>query len=251
MSYVTRRSWKNRSSGFRYTDKKSHLPSKIIVFVLLLFLLFELITSIFIISYRIESISMEPTIPSSAVILASPLIYGPEIPFSSVRLPGIKNPVRGDIVVCSPAFSRQHPWYIKASDTIIAFFTFQKKKISGESNWVNSKTIKRVVGVPGDTVKMENFEIFIKPKGKKYFFSECDIIQVEYSTENYQGPELLPKDFPFSGNMEAIVLGEDQYFLSGDNRSMSNDSYYWGPVGISNICAKVILEYAPEIKLLQ
>ncbi len=105
--------------------------------------------------------------------------------------------------------------------------------------------------MPGDTVRMTDFEIQIKPEGKNYFFSEKEIMQVEYSIERYSTPGNLPDDFPLSGNMNEIRLGPDDYFMMGDNRSRSNDSYYWGPVGSNNITAKVLLEYAPEIKMLQ
>ena len=251
MSYVSRRNWKNSSSGFSYTNKGSKRVRKIILFIFFLFILYEVVSALFLVSYRVESISMEPTIPSSAVVLASPLIYGPEVPFTSVRIPGIRKPNRGDIVVCSPAFQQPVTWYLKTVDAIISFFTLQKRGIVQERNWVNSLVVKRVAGVPGDTVKMDNYELLIKPNGKNYFFSERDIMQVEYSTDHYSKPELLPEDFPLSGNMDEVTLGPGEYFLIGDNRSMSNDSYYWGAVDINNIHAKVLFEYAPEIKLLQ
>lgn len=111
--------------------------------------------------------------------------------------------------------------------------------------------VKRVVGIPGDSIKIEDNVILIKPEGKNYFFSEKEIIQVEYETESFPRPDMLSEDFPFSGNMSEVVLADDEYFLSGDNRTMSNDSYYWGPVTIDKIKAKVVLEYAPEIKILQ
>jgi len=222
----------------------------IIFFLLMLFIVYELVTSIFIISYKVESISMEPTIPSGAVILAAPIIYGPEIPLASLRIPGLRKPVRGDLVISHPAYHQDLPWYRNLLESIAGFFTFQRKG-RGESSWGRSSSVKRIVGVPGDTIKIENNEILIKPEGKNYFFSEKEIIQVEYSTVSFERPELLSDEFPFSGNMREVKLEAGEYFLSGDNRSMSNDSYYWGAVTIENIKAKVILEYAPEIKLLQ
>ena len=250
MSYASRKHWKNRSSGFSYTEKRSNPVRKIILFLLLLYFIYEVITSMFFISYRVESISMEPTIPMDAIILASPLVYGPEIPFAYIRIPGPRKPVRGDLVITYPGYHKKEAWYIRFLDSVYGFFTFQQKRV-GEDNWVRSSSVKRVIGIPGDTIKMVNNEFLIKPEGKNYFFSEKEIMQIEYSISSYERFELLGSDFPFSGDMDEIVLKEGEYYLSGDNRSMSNDSYYWGPVGTENIRAKVILEYAPEIKLLQ
>ena len=250
MSYASRKHWKSKSSGFGYAEKRRSPVRKIILFVVLLFIVYQVITSLFIISYKLDSISMEPTIPSEAVVLASPLIYGPEIPFAGIRVPGLRSPRRGDLVVSSPGFHSDKPWYRSLLDSIYGFFTLQKKN-SGEDGWVQSSIVKRVIGVPGDTVKMENNTYFIKPSGKNFFFAEDEIIQIEYETLSYSRPGIMTSEFPFSGNMEEIVLGENEYFLSGDNRSMTNDSYYWGPVGIENIRAKILLEYAPEINILQ
>ncbi|MDC7228652.1 MAG: signal peptidase I [Spirochaetales bacterium] len=250
MSYVSRKSWKNRSSGFRYSEKNKSPLRKIIGYIILLFLVYEIITSIFIITYRVDSISMEPTIPSGAVIMASPLFYGPEIPFTSFRIPGIRRPMRGDLVVSNPAYHQTLPWYRKILQSFSGFFTLQKSS-SGNENRIDSGSVKRIVGIPGDSIKMEDYVIMIKPEGKNYFFSEKEIIQVEYSISAYPGPERLDNEFPFSGNMREIKLGEGEYFLCGDNRSISNDSYYWGAVTIDNIKAKVAIEYAPDIKLLQ
>ncbi len=192
---------------------------------------------------------MEPTIPSGAVILAFPLAYSPEIPFTNVRLPGIRKPLRGDLVIASPAYISENPWYELVLDSVIRFFTLQNRGFNDEKGTVSTKSVKRIVGIPGDTVKMEDSVMFIKPKGKNNFFPEKEVMSVEYSIENYIKPDLLTKDFPLSGNMAEITLGQDEYFIAGDNRSLSNDSYYWGPVKISNLKARIILEYAPEIKI--
>lgn len=252
MSYVNRRNWKNKKTGFSYSDKSRINIRGIILFLFAIFIVFEITSSMFLTSYKVESISMEPTVPSGSVVLASPLFYGPEIPFVSIKIPGVKTPKRGDLVISSPEYQKTNAWYINALDSFISFFTFQQKTFSlKDSNWVNSLMVKRVLGVPGDSVKMVNSEIFIKPEGKNYFFSEKEIMQVEYSTENYSLPNLMSEDLPLSGNMEEILLKDGEFFLAGDNRSMSNDSYYWGPVSLDKIKARVLLEYAPAIKILQ
>ena len=252
MSYVSRKNWKSGRSGLGYAKSGRSGISRFIIFIILLFIVFELITSFFITSLRVESISMEPAVKSGAVIIASPLIYGPSVPFTGLRIPGIRKPVRGDIVVSSPEYYREEPWYVITLDSFFRFFTLQKKGFGGSGeNWQKSSMLKRVMGVPGDTVKMRNFEVFIRPEGRTYFFSEKEIIPVEYSLPEYSPPDGLPPDYPMSGNMEELTLGPGEYFLMGDNRSRSNDSYYWGPVSIDNISSRALVQLAPQILLLQ
>ncbi len=195
---------------------------------------------------------MEPTISAGDNLIATPVFFHPEIPFTGISFPGIRNPRRGEIILYKPSFYSEMPWYIKVPDSIIRFFTIQKKGFPGyEDTWSNSLMMKRVIGIPGDTIKFENNEVLIKPAGKSYFFSEKEILQAEYTITRYPVPDNWPEDFPFAGNMDEISLGEDQYFLLGDNRSMSNDSYYQGPVDKKNITAKVILKYVPSIEIPQ
>ena len=248
MSYVSRSSWKRRS-GRDYTAKTNRGIKNTILFVLIVFLVFELITSMFICSYRQKSIAMEPSIPSGALVLSTPFVYGAVIPFAEIRLPGFRTPKRGDVVICTPGYYPESSWWEKSADSAVRFFTFQRKSIrSSEEKQLYGRMIKRVVGVPGDTVKMEGFQVMIKPEGKNFFFSEHEIGQIDYKTASYTPPEKLPPEFPMSGNMGEIRLGEGEYFLMGDNRSMSNDSYYWGPVDIGHIESRVLVQYRPSIK---
>ena len=87
----------------------------------------------------------------------------------------------------------------------------------------HTKLIKRVIGLPGDTVSFDNYG---------------------YYTINGQ---VLAEDYgPIYGQLPAetvsnITLGSGEYFLSGDNRPGSSDSRIWGPVQASDIQGRVAL----------
>lgn len=88
--------------------------------------------------------------------------------------------------------------------------------------------IKRVVGLPGDTVE-------IRPDGS--------ILVNGIFFEPSHGNALLPPTDAMSDSTdrgEKIVLGEEEYFLLGDNSANSNDSRQFGPVSRLQILEIVI-----------
>ncbi len=90
--------------------------------------------------------------------------------------------------------------------------------------------IKRVIGLPGDTIIVGNGTIYVNGK------------QVNQS--------YLPAGMTTPGN-ETVVLGSNQYFVVGDNRIVSYDSRSWGPLNSNLIVGIVRLRFWPldELKL--
>jgi signal peptidase I len=58
-------------------------------------------------------------------------------------------------------------------------------------------------------------------------------------------PALWDESLPFSGNMDRIVLGENECFVLSDDRSNTNDSRTWGPVSLDIIVGKALFRYWP------
>jgi signal peptidase I len=92
--------------------------------------------------------------------------------------------------------------------------------------------IKRVIGLPGETVDINGSAVTIT---------------------NAEHPAGFTLDEPFvqnlSNNDMHIVLKSDEYFVMGDNRSGSSDSRYWGPVKRNFFTGKALIRLAPLNKI--
>jgi signal peptidase I len=93
--------------------------------------------------------------------------------------------------------------------------------------------IKRIIGLPGETVNIKDGAITIvntaNPTGLLL-------------NEPYLSPEHLSRD------TSTKTLGPTEYFVMGDNRSQSSDSRYWGPLDIHFMIGKPILRLLPLTK---
>ena len=89
--------------------------------------------------------------------------------------------------------------------------------------------IKRVIGLPGDTVEVRRGTVFVNGEAlsENYIAAEPDYVY---------GPEVVP---------------EDQYLVLGDNRNNSYDSHYWGFVPRDLIVGKAIVRFWPPQRLGQ
>ncbi|MCS7023984.1 MAG: signal peptidase I [Bryobacteraceae bacterium] len=89
--------------------------------------------------------------------------------------------------------------------------------------------IKRVIGLPGDTVAMEDGVVFVN--GKR--------LEEDYVPEQYRDRQSMP----------LVRIPADHYFVLGDHRSSSNDSRAWGPVHRQYIYGKAVFVYWPLDKM--
>lgn len=220
------------------------LPFRIVLIALLVYVV---VAHFLVSTSRVESVSMSPTLEPADRVVVSSLSYGPRVPLSRVRLPGLAKPARGDIVVIRPPFVEDTTFARRLLEPVVAFFTFQKvslhRDLYGER--VHASMVKRIIGVPGDTVRLRSFSALIKAKGSKEFIPEAKLMTAVLPVSRPQAAQGWDSSLPFSGNSEDIVLGEDQYFVLGDNRTESSDSRSWGPIAGSRILAKVIFRYWP------
>lgn len=84
--------------------------------------------------------------------------------------------------------------------------------------------IKRVVGLPGDVIKIED----------NILYRNGEEVKEDYANFIYPSVKIDVKE---------IVLGNDEYFVLGDNRSVSRDSRVIGPIHKDDIISKILGDY--------
>jgi signal peptidase I len=198
-------------------------------------------------TYGIDSVSMDPNLRPSDRVMATPLSYGVFLPLSDIRFPGFQKPERGDLVVVqSPFLDRTAVWK-RIAEPVVRFFTLQNASLYREPEGAKMRgyLVKRVVGLPGDTVRVKDFRVQVRPSGRTEFMSEEEASGMRYKLDFRFSPDGWTSTLPFSGTMKDTVLGPNEYFVLGDNRPVSSDSRSWGPVDGSHIMAKVFFRFWP------
>lgn len=92
--------------------------------------------------------------------------------------------------------------------------------------------IKRIIGLPNETVDIKGNEVTIT------------------NEENKEGFKILQPFVENPGNNDThFVLKGDEYFVMGDNRSASSDSRYWGAVKANLLTGRAFLRLLPVSKI--
>ena len=213
---------------------RKELQRKILSVLGLIFTFF-IIVSIFLtfIIYPVanKSDSMSPDISSGTYEFVSPLL---------------KNPVRGDVVLLQN-YETGHNSAIKKLIRTTALFISLRKWQPFEENPVSGTrpVLRRVVGIPGDTIYIDRYVVFIKPEGAKHFLTEFEITNSRYNAKILVPPANWDVEFGAKASIKEITLGEGEYFVLGDDRLSAADSRIWGPVNQKSILGKAVLQYFP------
>jgi signal peptidase I len=203
--------------------------------------LFPVIVTVFVLRsflfepFKIPSGSMIPTLLVGDLILVNKFTYGLRLPVFNTKITEGTAPQRGDVMV----------------------FRYPPKP--------SLDYIKRVVGVPGDTITYMNKQLSVngQPVSKDALPDFFDEDMVRYFKQYHEQlgahshgilndpdrPAFIAgvNDFQFRGNCEYTIEGltckvpEGHYFMMGDNRDNSLDSRYWGFVPDANIVGKAVM----------
>ncbi len=139
----------------------------------------------------VPSGSMKPTLIEGDRISVNKMAYDLRIPFTTVSLYKIADPARGDIAVF-------------------------------ESKAAGKRLVKRVIGVPSDTIAMKNNRLFINGEAVNY-----QPLMLGDQLEQLPGKtHLLRIESPASSfaSFDAVTVPADHYLMLGDNRDHSADS---------------------------
>ena len=231
---------------FKSSRRRTSTVFIVAKFILIAFIVYELITGLFIFNVAVGSDLMVPLMQKNNKLLIFKPAYKQHIFGNAIAIPGIGQPKRGDIVVYQQNFVRNYPWYLKPVNTVIRFFTFQKKELKTNYDYSSRVSVSRIVGIPGDIIKVENNIAHIKLQESDNFVVEFELIGNIYNINTSSFPEGWDSENnPFYSNSDEVKIEEGYYFIMGDNREFYFDSRSSGLVPIENITGKVVLRYWP------
>lgn len=114
----------------------------------------------------------------------------------------------------------------------------------------NINIVKRVIGLPGDTIEFQDDTLKIngKVQEEKYLNNykskfKNGTLEETYNY-NYSYQNIAKQAFNFTNDFQ-VTVPKNSYFLLGDNRLISKDSRSFGPVPESFILGKVIFRFWP------
>jgi signal peptidase I len=174
-------------------------------------------------AFRIPSGSMENTLLIGDFLFVNKLLYGAEVPLIHKRLPAVREPRRHDVVV---------------------FDSVEEEGL---------KVVKRLVGMPGDTLEMKNGELYhngVKVDepwarhGNPGAFADAfhRAKMREWQVKHLVGRDTAEYN-PDLHDWGPIEVPADHYFMMGDNRDDSYDGRYWGFLPRENVRGRPLFVY--------
>ncbi len=164
--------------------------------------------------------SMKPTIVEGDVIWVNKVAYDLHLPFTSVQLARLHEPARGDIVVFN-------------------------------SDKADKRLVKRIMGLPGDTVAMDKNQLIVNGQYAHYEVAGHSVVGGDL-TESYQQLTHAIRLSIVPGRLDSfgpIQIPDNLYLMLGDNRDNSADSRVYGLVPRHEIVGRashVLMSLNPE-----
>ena len=167
--------------------------------------------------FQIPSKSMVPTLKVGDFIVVNKWTYGLRLPVLRNKFFDVGSPQRGDVVVFFPPHESRY-------------------------------FIKRLVGLPGDKIRLINGTLFVNNEMIKQTKSDIEpgnsrsVVMSEklgtkqFAIQKNQRPSRLSQNF-------SAAVPKDHFFMIGDNRDNSSDSRVWGPVPKDRIVGKAVARW--------
>ena len=153
-----------------------------------------------------------------AIVLAAIVIlflYRPVKVEGTSMMPGLEDQER----IFINQFVYRFTGSISRGDTVVFWFPHDTSK----------SYIKRVIGLPGDHVRIDDGRVFVNGEAQEESF--------------------VPPEYRDHQSMPDTQIPEARYFVLGDHRSSSNDSRSWGTVPRDHIFGKAVFVYWPLDKM--
>lgn len=141
-------------------------------------------------AYKIPSGSMEDTLLVGDFLLANKFLFGSRLPLLDVRLPAIRDPEPGDVVI----------------------FKFPRDP--------SVNYIKRCVATGGQVVEIRNKRLYV----------DGEFVPLPHDAKFTSGERVEPRGRSARDNFGPLRVPEGSFFMMGDNRDNSYDSRFWGTV---------------------
>jgi signal peptidase I len=180
------------------------------------FLIFLVVRTFLIQTFTIVSGSMEGTLLVGDFLVLNKSAYGASVPGTEAKLPGYADPTLGDIIV----FRGHHE---------------------------DIDLVKRLVGMPGDTLAMRHGQLFRngQPQDEPYVRRTDPTGDGGHPFMEWQAAFLTDSAaaypyYPTRDTWGPLVIPGDRFFVLGDNRDESLDSRYWGMIQRSQIKGRAV-----------
>jgi len=192
--------------------------------------------------FKIPSGSMMPTLLVGDFVLVNKFAYGLRVPVLNTKFFAVGEPKRGDVFVFI------YPGYKCTVDG----HEVRSMKSCNQPIVPVTKTnyIKRVIGLPGDTIAYHNKTLYVNGEeiGQNYIGPYVGagsegrrMVGAAVREENLTGVQHQILQAPWSGEEGEWKVPAGQYFAMGDNRDNSEDSRYWGFVPEENLVGRAFV----------